>query len=112
MCDTKRKSDATEFAEMLHKTPTLVRYGVRCGKPSCRCNAGKLHGPYSFLYWRDEHGCQRRRYIRKADIKHVENVIHERKRIEREARLVAASAQKELLLMRRWLDSLEWRGTS
>ena len=26
---------------------------VRCGKPSCRCARGHLHGPYWYAYWRD-----------------------------------------------------------
>lgn len=25
---------------------------VRCGKPTCRCAAGQLHGPYWYRYYR------------------------------------------------------------
>jgi hypothetical protein len=28
---------------------TLVEQGRRCGKPGCRCAAGELHGPYTYL---------------------------------------------------------------
>jgi len=24
---------------------------VRCGKKGCKCNEGKLHGPYWYAYW-------------------------------------------------------------
>ena len=37
-----------------------------CGKPTCRCTRGQLHGPYLVRrFWRD--GKQQKRYIRKAD---------------------------------------------
>ena len=26
---------------------------IRCGKAGCRCNAGKLHGPYHYRIWRE-----------------------------------------------------------
>ena len=38
----------------------------RCGKPSCRCRRGELHGPYYYRRWR-EGGRQRRRYVRAQD---------------------------------------------
>ncbi len=34
----------------------------RCGKPSCRCNSGQLHGPYHVRYFR-ERGRLRKRYV-------------------------------------------------
>jgi hypothetical protein len=38
---------------------------VRCGKQSCRCAKGGLHGPYYRYGWR-ENGRQRWRYVHKA----------------------------------------------
>lgn len=35
---------------------------VRCGKPTCRCASGTLHGPYAYLFWR-EGGRLRKRYL-------------------------------------------------
>ncbi len=26
---------------------------VRCGKANCRCNDGRLHGPYHYRVWRE-----------------------------------------------------------
>jgi hypothetical protein len=42
----------------------------RCGKPTCRCTRGDLHGPYWSLRWR-QGGCQRRRYVRPDDVEQV-----------------------------------------
>jgi hypothetical protein len=38
---------------------------VRCGKASCRCADGELHGPYWYEYW-SEAGKTRSRYVGKA----------------------------------------------
>jgi hypothetical protein len=38
---------------------------IRCGKPSCKCAAGELHGPYWYAYQR-EGGKLRSRYIGKT----------------------------------------------
>ncbi|MDP9356401.1 MAG: hypothetical protein M3R02_14170 [Chloroflexota bacterium] len=56
-------SVATECVETLPKTPTLCIQWVRCGKPGCRCARGELHGPYHYLFWR-ENGRLRKRYVR------------------------------------------------
>ena len=37
----------------------------RCGKPNCTCTTGKGHGPYQFVYWR-ENGKRRKKYLGKA----------------------------------------------
>jgi len=34
----------------------------RCGRPSCRCRLGFLHGPYIYRHWR-ERGLQRKAYV-------------------------------------------------
>jgi hypothetical protein len=34
----------------------------RCGKPTCRCTRGELHGPYWVRRWW-EHGKQRKVYV-------------------------------------------------
>jgi hypothetical protein len=45
-----------------HKTYRLER--VRCGKESCKCSDGKLHGPYWYAYWSDG-GKTRSQYVGK-----------------------------------------------
>lgn len=37
---------------------------VRCGKENCKCNDGKLHGPYYYAYW-SEKGVTKSQYIGK-----------------------------------------------
>src|SRR3954462_11210634 len=96
-----------KFAETLYKTPNLVRHGVRCGKSFCHCKCGDLHGPYTFLYWRDEHGRQRRRYVRRADAVRVEQVVRARQDVDREARRQVQLALAELRHVRQWLRELE-----
>ena len=39
---------------------------VRCGKPTCRCTAGKKHGPYWYLYRRNADGRLTSTYIGKS----------------------------------------------
>jgi hypothetical protein len=34
----------------------------RCGRPTCRCKRGLLHGPYLVRRWRDD-GRQRKAYV-------------------------------------------------
>jgi hypothetical protein len=64
----KRVHGATKQHEVLqahkaaHKTYRLEL--VRCGKQSCRCAKGELHGPYWYAYW-SEIGKTRSRYIGK-----------------------------------------------
>ena len=41
-----------------------LRY-VKCGKDSCSCAAGKLHGPYWYAEWRTMDGKKHTRYVGK-----------------------------------------------
>jgi hypothetical protein len=40
---------------------------VRCGKANCRCNEGKLHGPYHYRVWR-EGARVFKQYVKPADL--------------------------------------------
>ncbi len=102
-----RPAELSELAETLYKTPLLVRHGVRCGKVVCRCQRGELHGPYAFLYWRDEQGRQRRRYIRTADVGAVEQIVARRRFTDREARRRRDQAVADLRGLLRWLREFE-----
>jgi hypothetical protein len=64
----------TKKRRIVHKTPavqplpgSLHAEWVRCGKVSCKCARGALHGPYWRHQWR-EGGRTRRRYVRQADL--------------------------------------------
>ena len=43
---------------------------IRCGKAGCRCQSGRLHGPYYYRIWR-EGSRVRKVYIKAADVEAV-----------------------------------------
>ena len=88
---------ALEVAKTCHKIPALLPTFVRCGKPTCRCNDGHLHGPYWVLRWR-EGATNRRRYVRQTDVDAVRAAIERRRRERAAERLVYLS---DLALLRR-----------
>lgn len=50
----------------------------KCGKESCRCTSGALHGPYFTLHRRNA-GRQTKRYVHLADLAAVIAAIADRK---------------------------------
>ena len=84
---------AIEFAETHYKVPAFVTHGVRCGDPSCKCSGDYRHGPYAYLYWRDEFGKAHRLYVRKAEAEEVREIIELRQAIAREWRVKLAEAR-------------------
>ena len=44
----------------------LMEQMVRCGKPTCHCRDGKLHGPYHYRVWREGEKI-RKEYVRPED---------------------------------------------
>ena len=82
-----------DLAQTFPKTPALVTFYTRCGKPSCRCRQGALHGPYWQMRWR-EGSTQRRRYVRPADLAGVQAALELRRaHRQRVRRQLASSAQ-------------------
>lgn len=105
--ETARLS-ATEFAESHYKTPALVVHGIRCGKPKCTCATSEYrHGPYAYLYWRDGLGHPRRRYVRKAEVNQVREIIELRQAIARERRAAMLESKTRLRELRIWVRELE-----
>jgi len=53
-----------KMPNLLPKTPngSIHLQWKRCGRKTCRCTSGLLHGPYLAFCWR-ERGQQRKRYI-------------------------------------------------
>lgn len=88
-----------EGLETLPKTAsvTLHEQWVRCGKPGCRCRAGELHGPYYYLFWRDE-GRQRKRYVRQSDVAALRDELEGLARERRRRR------ELECIFRTRWRD--------
>jgi hypothetical protein len=64
----------------LPQTGSLQREWRRCGKPTCRCASGMLHGPYWYLRWRDR-GSQRRRYVPSERVDATRTAIEQRRRL-------------------------------
>lgn len=91
-------SPATVFAETFPKVPALVRHPVRCGSPTCRCAGGELHESWR-LVWRGQDGRQRRRYVRKADLAAVREIVRRRADRARSVRLEGTVASAELRAM-------------
>src|SRR5690242_3392708 len=78
-----RRCASTEMKkrQIVHKTANLDPLPgslhtafVRCGKPTCRCARGQLHGPYWRHQWREGRHI-RRRYVRQADVPRVQAAL-------------------------------------
>jgi hypothetical protein len=59
---TGENSEASGERQNDHRT--YRKEMVRCGKENCKCNDGKLHGPYYYAYW-SEKGVTKSQYIGK-----------------------------------------------
>ena len=96
-----------ESEKPLPKTaPELLRgvicvQWVRCGKPTCRCARGELHGPYHYrFYW--EGGRRRKTYIRKAELERAQRACE----ANREVRAFVREHQANRRLMMRHFREL------
>jgi hypothetical protein len=96
------------FAETFPKIPALVIDYKRCGKACCRCEAGRLHGPYHYLRWR-EGTVQRRCYVRAADVPAVLAILDRRQDERRRERLEHALGLMTWRQMARQVEAYEER---
>lgn len=78
---------------------------IRCGKLSCKCARGELHGPYFYRFvW--ERGKQRKRYVRRAEVQQIRAACAAYKN---EARLCRKQQKTDKLSCRALLaDIAEW----
>ncbi len=81
---------------------TLVSQGRRCGKESCRCATGDLHGPYTYLSVPRSAGRPRMVYVSADLVDLVSGQVVATARIE--AMLAEISAINAELLARRELS--------
>lgn len=93
---------ATEFVKSHYKTPALVEHGTRCGKPNCRCAGSGHRHPTAYLYWRDATGRAHRRYVRKAEVERVRELVQLRQAIDRQQRQTLADARAYLRELRQF----------
>ena len=99
---------ATEVAETFPKIPTLTVQYTRCGKARCRCSAGRLHGPYHYLRWREGTG-QRRRYVRADDVPAVRAILEKRHDERRQEQLDHALSLRTWRELARLVEDYEAR---
>lgn len=71
----------------------LIGEMKRCGKLSCHCASGHLHGPYHYHYYR-EAGRLRKHYIKPENLAAVSEGIEARKRVQRERRVARWQIQR------------------
>ena len=84
---------ANKSSKSLPKTPAMTLHAqwVRCGKITCRCALGQLHGPYTYLFWR-EGGRQQKRYVRLPDVDNVRTAISAQQHARQEQRALRATS--------------------
>jgi hypothetical protein len=104
----RSRLSATEFAKTHYKVPALVEHGIRCGDQHCKCRGDYRHGPYAYLYWRDERGRSCRRYVAIGEVEAVRTIIERRRAKERDARRALAEAAADLRMLRQLLKEWRW----
>jgi hypothetical protein len=70
-----------------------------CGKRSCRCARGRLHGPYFYRVW-SSRGRRMKEYIRLAAVAEVIARCEARRKQQREARAALAELRGMRSLLR------------
>jgi hypothetical protein len=58
---------------------------IRCGRPSCRCANGELHGPYYYRLWR-QGGRLRKQYVKRSELDEARARCEARRQFQRELR--------------------------
>jgi hypothetical protein len=96
--------------ETLPKKGAVCVQWKRCGRPSCRCARGELHGPYYCLFWRSR-GRLHKRYVRLSEAPAVQATCREHRERARAARQEARQARAELRALIAELRGVErlWR---
>ena len=84
----------TEHQNLLPKKGTVCIQWVRCCRLGCRCSRGELHGPYYYLFWRED-GRLRKRYVRVADVALVKSGCQERREQEQQLLTLTKKAWKQ-----------------
>ena len=80
-----------ETPQALPKRGSIHRQRVRCGHAACHCAAGELHGPYPYLFWR-ENGKLRKRYLRLEVVDNVRAALNSARYDHAHRRQEAASS--------------------
>ena len=59
----------------------VCRQWKKCGKPTCRCRLGQLHGPYYYRFFR-VNGVLHKRYVRPHELAITQAACAERREAE------------------------------
>ncbi len=87
-----KMSQPTVIPEML---PGIIcLQWVRCGKSTCKCARGQLHGAYYYRMWRED-GRLHKRYVRAADLKQTRAACHARRLAEKQLRVVKVADKRQ-----------------
>lgn len=71
---------------------------VRCGKPTCKCARGELHGPYFYQFVR-VNGVLVKRYVKAKDVAQVRAACQARREEERRDRHTYKADIRRLMRM-------------
>jgi hypothetical protein len=71
---------------------TVHKQLVKCGKPSCKCARGELHGPYYYYFVRVG-GRLKKRYLKHDDVKAIQVACRSRREDEKATRQQTRQAQ-------------------
>jgi len=78
---------------------SLVKQFVVCGKPGCRCQRGQKHGPFNYLYWKEQ-GRSRSLYVPRGRVaemrRQIQNYRGLRKELARRVRQGLRGWQRNL----------------
>jgi hypothetical protein len=78
--EEKKSADSLpKILDMADYNGSLQQQWVRCGKATCKCSRGQLHGPYFYLFMSMSDGLWKA-YVRRKDVPIVRAVIAERQR--------------------------------
>ena len=74
---------------------TVHRQFVRCGKASCKCSRGELHGAYYYHFVR-VNGRLRKRYLKPDEVEAVKAACQARREDERAKRIETRQAHQSV----------------
>src|ERR1044071_2919562 len=74
---------------------TVHRQFVRCGKASCKCARGELHGAYYYHFVRVD-GRLKKRYLKPEHVEQVQAACLKRREVQRERRTQTREAWQTL----------------
>ena len=97
-----------KHAKPLHKIlkGSVCVQWVTCGKPSCKCTRGDLHGPYYYRFWRED-GRLRKEYVKREDLAAVQaatRAYHEAKQVIKDSWVFLRQSRKAFRDLKKLLN--------